>query len=149
MTATATGTTPQAAAPGRNRAGWIAAAVLAGAVLAVITVLAVMLAGQGSQIAALRGAVTAASQAAATAQHQAATATSAATAAGKTRSAADNANLGVCVSYGNGYAGHLPVRHTIDGKTIKFRDVICYRRMLRVGQVSHRRTSRLGQLLAG
>ena len=100
MTATATGTTPQAAAPGRNRAGWIAAAVLAGAVLAVITVLAVMLAGQGSQIAALRGAVTAASQAAATAQHQAA----AATAAGKTRSAADNANLGVCVStsYGAG-----------------------------------------------
>ena len=91
MTATATGTTPQAAAPGRNRAGWIAAAVLAGAVLAVITALAVMLAGQGSQIAALRGAVTAASQAAATA-------------AGKTRSAADNANLGVCVStsYGAG-----------------------------------------------
>jgi hypothetical protein len=104
MTATATGTTPQAAAPGRNRVGWIAAAVLAGAVLAVITVLAVMLAGQGSQIAALRGAVTAASQAAATAQHQAAAATSAATAAGKTRSAADNANLGVCVStsYGAG-----------------------------------------------
>ena len=100
MTATATGTTPQAAAPGRNRAGWIAAAVLAGAVLAVITVLAVMLAGQGSQIAALRGA----SQAAATAQHQAAAATSAATVAGKTRSAADNANLGVCVStsYGAG-----------------------------------------------
>lgn len=96
-TATATPQTT-AGTPGRWSPGRITALVLAALAAAAIAVMAFTLAGQSAQIGALRTAVTSASTAAAGAQHKADQATTAATAAGKTQAAADNANLGVCVS---------------------------------------------------
>jgi hypothetical protein len=100
---TPTTETPAATAAGRPGRAWrIAAAPAAGLMLAVVAVLAVMLAGQSGQIGALRTQVAGATTAAANAQHRADQASTPAQAAGKTQAAADNANLGVCVSYGNG-----------------------------------------------
>ena len=110
-------TETQAPAPAGARLGrraWIAIIAAAAVAVGMIVTLAVLLAGQGSQIAALRGDVATANRIAATAQTQAKTAqakadaaSSAAQAAGKTRPAADNANLGVCVSVDYGQAGYV------------------------------------------
>lgn len=92
--------TPQTTAgtSGRWSAGRITALVLAVLAAAAIAVMAFTLAGQSAQIGALRTSVASATSAAAGAQHKADQASTAATAAGKTQAAADNANLGVCVS---------------------------------------------------
>jgi hypothetical protein len=94
-----TTTTPQVP-PATERPGrrpWIIVVAIAvtAAVAAAIITLAMLVSSQGSQISTLRSQV-------ASAQSQAAAASSAAQQAGKTQAAASNANLGVCVSYGDG-----------------------------------------------
>jgi uncharacterized protein with PIN domain len=100
------------AEPGRRAPRWgVIAAITAAACVAaaVIALLAVTLASQAGQLGTLRTQVGRAQAAATAAQHRADQASSAAAAAGKTQADATNANLGVCVSYGNGYAGQTVV----------------------------------------
>jgi hypothetical protein len=110
---TATTTTPEAPTAGAARR-WVTGrlaliAVLAAGLAATLAVLLLTVTDQSSQITALRGQIASAQRAAATAQAKADAASSAAAQVGKTQAAATNANLGVCVSYTDGYPNNQTV----------------------------------------